>query len=151
MAKKGNDFWYGADGRLCGALMRTWMVDGLCGLGRVDDAQALSTANIAQCRETGDRFMEPECLRQSGELALLGGPSGAETAERLFREAMAAAQSDGAKSWELRTAMSLARLLRGRDRRKEAIACLEPVLASFAEGLGTADLVAAKALVSSLD
>jgi class 3 adenylate cyclase len=151
MAKQGNDFWYGADGRLGGALMRSWMVDGLQGCGRVDEALVLSESNIAHCRDTGDRYMEPECIRQQGELVLAAEPSDVGTAERLFREAIAIAQADGAKSWELRAAMSLSRLLQRQDRRDEAVACLEPILGLFTEGLGTADLVEARALLSSLD
>jgi class 3 adenylate cyclase/tetratricopeptide (TPR) repeat protein len=151
MAKQGNDFWCGADGRLGGALMRSWMVDGLQGLGRIDEALALSESNIAHCRDTGDRYMEPECIRQTGELVLADKPLDVETVERTFRNAVAIAAADKAKSWELRAAMSLARLLRDQDRRAEAIGCLEPILNWFREGLGTADLVEARALLSSLD
>ncbi len=151
IAKTGNDFWYAADGRLCGALMRTWMVEALSGLGRIEEALALSDTKIAQCRQTGDRFMEPECLRQSGELMLLTEGSDAETAERQLREAISITQNDSAISWELRAAMSLAKLLKTSDQRKEAVACLEPIVAFFPEGLNTADLVEARALLASLN
>jgi class 3 adenylate cyclase len=151
MSKQGNDFWTEVDGRLCGAMMRSWIVEALQGLGRIDEALALCAGNIAHCRETGDRYVEPECIRQQGELVLAAEPSDIATAERLFREAITIAQADGAKSWELRSAISLARLLREQDRRAEAVACLDPILDWFTEGFGTADLAQAKSLISSLD
>ena len=79
--------------------------------------------------------MEPECVRLHGELTLHASNPGTETTKRSFREAITIAEAHTAKSWELRAAMSLARLLRSQDRHKEAIACLEPVLDWFTEGL----------------
>ena len=129
-----------AGGRICTAMFRGWIVLGLQGLGRIDEASALNADNIAHCRNTGDIYMEPECVRLRGELALQAGDPDTEAAERSFREAIAIAQAHGAKSWELRAAMSLARLLHSRDRRADAVACLEPVLNWFTEGLETEDL-----------
>jgi predicted ATPase len=95
--------------------------------------------------------MEPECVRLHGELTLQGSNPDTETAERLFREAITIAETHEARSWELRAAMSLARLLRSQDRHKEAIARLEPVLDWFTEGLDTADLQQGRALIRSLE
>ena len=95
--------------------------------------------------------MEAECVRLRGELVRAAERPDPNLSERLFREAIAIARSQGARSWELRAAMSLARVLQQQDRRDEAVACLEPILGSFTEGLGTADLVEARALISSLD
>jgi predicted ATPase len=94
--------------------------------------------------------MEPECVRLCGEIALQGGGPGPDAAEGLFREAIAIAQAHGAKSWELRAAMSLARLLAERDRQREAIDCLEPVLEWFTEGTETHDLRQAGRLLAEL-
>jgi class 3 adenylate cyclase/predicted ATPase len=151
LVKEGNDFWTANGGRICTAMFRSWIVLGLQGLGRIDEALTLNTANIEHCRATGDCFMEPECVRLTGELTLQARPADLQTAEHLFREAIAIAQAHGAKSWELRAAMSLARLLGSQHRRADAIACLEPVLEWFTEGLRTADLADAQALVSSLN
>jgi predicted ATPase len=150
MAKQGNDFWNMAGGRICTAMFRGWIVLGLQGLGRIGEANTLNADNITHCRKTGDHYMEPECVRLQGELALQAGEADIEAAERSFREAIAIAQTHGAKSWELRAAMSLARLLRSRDRRADAIACLDPVQNWFTEGLETEDLRQAGSLLAEL-
>jgi class 3 adenylate cyclase/predicted ATPase len=150
LAKQGNDFWTMAGGRICTAMFRGWIVLGLQGLGRIDEASALNADNIAHCRNTGDIYMEPECIRLRGELALQGGNPDLATAEASYREAIAIAQTHGARSWELRAAMSLARLFHSRDRRADAVACLEPVLSRFTEGLETEDLRQAGSLLAEL-
>jgi len=81
---------------------------------------------------------------------LQGTPSAAETPEALFREALGEARRQGALSWELRAATSLARLLRNQRRPADAIACLRPVYDRFTEGFDTADLIAAKRLLDEL-
>jgi predicted ATPase len=53
-------------------------------------------------------------------------------------------------SWELRAATSLARSLRSQGRWSDAITCLRPIYDRFTEGLGTADLIAAKQLLHDL-
>ncbi len=151
LAKRGNDYWTDSGGRICTAMFRSWIVGGLLGLGRIEEATALNATNITHCRETGDCYMEPECVRLHGELALFGAVPDCTTAERLFREALSIANSHGAKSWELRASMSLARLLQTQDQCKEAIASLAPVLESFEEGLDTADCVEARSLIAALE
>jgi predicted ATPase len=71
-------------------------------------------------------------------------------AEADFREAIALARGMGAKSWELRTTMSLVRLLRDTDRRTEARSMLADIYGWFTEGFDTADLKDAKALLDEL-
>jgi predicted ATPase len=150
LAKKGNDFWTSSGGRICTAMFRGWVVLGLQGLGRCDEAIKVNLENIAHCRKTGDRYMEPECVRLQGELTLEADQGDAEAAERLFKEAIAIAQAHGAKSWELRAATSFAQLLCARARPREAVACLEPVLNWFSEGLKTEDLRQARDLLDSI-
>jgi predicted ATPase len=60
------------------------------------------------------------------------------------------AREQGALFWELRVALSLARLLRGQGRSAEAMGILQPVYGRFTEGFGTADLQAAKGLLQQL-
>ena len=72
-------------------------------------------------------------------------------AEDLFRQALDMARRQDALSFELRSAMSLARLLRHEGRHADAIVCLQPVYDRFTEGFGTADLIAAKRLLDELD
>ncbi len=94
-------------------------------------------------------FCAPEILRIEGELLLKSAESGASEAERRFRDALVLARSRDAKSFELRAATSLARLLDRQGRREEAHATLAPVYGWFTEGFDTADLKAAKALLDS--
>jgi predicted ATPase len=103
----------------------------------------------AQSPEPGG--FNPEFLRLRGELLLLQtAPATVEPSEDLFRQALDFAHQQGALSWELRAAMSLARLLRDQRHPSDAIACLEPVYRRFTEGFGTADLIAAKQLLDGL-
>jgi class 3 adenylate cyclase/predicted ATPase len=151
LADRGNKYWTMSGGGICTAMMRSWIALGLQGLGRIDEALEMNAGNISHCRETGDRYMEPECVRLNGELVLSAPNPDIEFAARLFREAITIADAHTAKSWELRAAISLARLLRSEDRRKDAIACLEPKLDWFTEGQDTADLQQARALICSLE
>ncbi len=114
------------------------------GLGAVQEAAAL--------RERGEgRGFEAEFRRLEGELLLAGGGvSGEAAAEECYRLAIAVAQRQEAKMLELRAALSLARLLAGQGRRREARDLLDPVYAWFTEGLDTADLVDARTLLDQL-
>ncbi len=71
-------------------------------------------------------------------------------AESCFHKAIAIAQNQQAKSWELRAATSLARLWQQQGKRQEAHTLLAPVYGWFTEGLKTADLQDAKALLEAL-
>jgi predicted ATPase len=87
-------------------------------------------------------------LRIRGELLLLQGvPGAAAAAEDHYQQALGWARRQGALSWELRAATSLARLLRDQNRSTEAIALLTPIYNRFTEGFETADLKTAKALI----
>ncbi len=70
--------------------------------------------------------------------------------EAAFREALAVARRQSARSWELRAATSLARLWQRQRRKEEARAGLDPVYAWFTEGFDTADLKDAKALLDEI-
>jgi predicted ATPase len=71
-------------------------------------------------------------------------------AETAIAHAIAVARRQNAKSWELRGATSLARLRQQQGRPQDAVALLAPIYAWFTEGLDTADLQAAKALLDKL-
>jgi predicted ATPase len=91
-----------------------------------------------------------ELVRVKGELLLSQGVPGAAAAEDHFRQALDWARQQGALSWELRAATSLARLLRNQGRPAAAAACLQPIYDRLTEGFGTADLIAAKQLLDAL-
>jgi hypothetical protein len=119
--------------------------------GQVGDGRILVEEAIDHSQRTEDRWQIAELLRVKGELLLMqGGSSAAATAEDHFRQALDWARRQGALSWELRAATSLARLLRDQSRAADAVALLRSVYDRFTEGFDTADLRAAKALLDSL-
>jgi predicted ATPase len=77
------------------------------------------------------------------------GPDDAK-AQACFERALAVARQQQAKSWELRAAMSMARLWRDQGKRDEARELLAPVYGWFTEGFDTRDLREAKALLDEL-
>ena len=98
---------------------------------------------------SGQRMHEAELWRLRGELLLLEGEAEAESA-RCFHRALQVAQEQQARSWELRAATSLARLLSTQNRSEEAKSQLAPVLSGFPEGFDTADLKEATTLLATL-
>jgi predicted ATPase/DNA-binding winged helix-turn-helix (wHTH) protein len=126
----------------------TELAEAMVRAGRIAEALALVETGIE--RSEGG-WLTPELLRLKGELFRLERtPAVAERAEDLFRQSLDIAHQQGALSWELRAATSLARLLRDQRRPADAIACLQPVYGRFTEGFGTADLIAAKQLLDEL-
>jgi predicted ATPase len=97
--------------------------------------------------KTGGAPLEAELWRLKGEALLTETASEAETA---MHQGIAVARRQNAKSWELRGAMSLARLWAEQGRRSEARDLLAPVYAWFTEGFDTADLKDARTLVDKL-
>jgi predicted ATPase len=112
------------------------------GLARMEGA-------IDLAERTAEGWIMPELLRIKGELLLLDGAP-AEEAESCFEQALDLSATQGALSWELRAATSLATLYRGQGRAADAIASLRPIYDRFTEGFDTADLLAAKALLDTL-
>jgi predicted ATPase len=110
--------------------------------------EALETVEQALRANPEELFYQPEILRIRGELRLKQGES--ELAEADFREALALAQNMGAKAYELRATMSLARLLASKGRRDEAHSMLAEIYNWFTEGFDTADLKDAKELLAEL-
>ena len=111
------------------------------GLTQLDDALQI-------VERTGERWLDAELYRQKGQLLLRQGHS--EAAEELYRKALSIAREQEAKLWELRTAVSLARLRRDQGRRAEARDLLAPVYNWFTEGFDTPDLKETKALLDEL-
>ena len=93
---------------------------------------------------------EAEVQRMAGEIALKSPEAGAAKAEAYFERALAVAREQQAKSWELRAAMSMARLWRDQGKRDAARDLLAPVYGWFTEGFDTLDLKQAKVLLDGL-
>jgi ATP/maltotriose-dependent transcriptional regulator MalT len=119
--------------------------------GQIGDGLIMVEAAIDHSERTEECWVFAELLRVKGELLLLHGGSGAAaTAEDHFRQALDWARRQGALSWELRAATSLAQLMRDQGRPADAMALLQPVYDRFTEGFDTSDLQAAKALIDAL-
>jgi predicted ATPase len=115
--------------------------------GHPDDGRAFMAFLSETDRST---LYAPEVLRVEGQLIARSAAPDFDQAERRFLEAMEIARARASKSFELRAAMSLARLWREQGRRKEAHSLLAPLYGWFSEGFDTADLRAAKALLTEL-
>jgi len=117
--------------------------------GRIEEAVTQLDEALQIVDKTGERWFAAELNRHKGELLLRQGH--AEVAEELHRRALGIAQEQEAKLWELRAAVSLARLHRDQGRLAEARDLLAPVYGWFTEGFDTLDLKEAKMLLEALD
>ncbi len=115
--------------------------------GRADEASATLASALAGCARTGECWFDAELLRRQGELLAMTDPP---QAEDHLRRALALANCQQARTWELRAATSLARLWAGRNEGDRARGLLGPVYAWFDEGLDVPDLQAARLLLESL-
>jgi predicted ATPase len=105
---------------------------------------------LAVVPNAGGRFYEAELSRLKGELTLAHSAAHQAEAEAYFRRALDIARGQQAKSWELRAAMSLARLWQQQGKRDAARELLAPIYDWFTEGFDTADLQEAKVLLETL-
>jgi predicted ATPase/DNA-binding winged helix-turn-helix (wHTH) protein len=126
---------------------------GLAGTGRLDEALiALDDAMAADRKKSDGRgWYAPELLRIKGELLLQQAADQlALAAEDCFNQAAQMAREQGALFWELRVALSVARLRVSQGRQHEARAPLAAVYDRFTEGFATADMLAARTLLDEL-
>ena len=105
---------------------------------------------MAAIETTKERWFEAEVYRTAGEIALKSLEPDAAKAEGYFERALTIARSQQAKSWELRAAMSMARLWRDQGKVQQARELLAPVYGWFTEGFDTLDLKEAKVLLDEL-
>jgi predicted ATPase len=119
--------------------------------GQFDDASRCIDEALMAVEATKERWYEAVVNCTAGEIALLSPvPDGAK-AEGYFDRALAIARAQQAKSWELRAAMSMARLWRDRGKRQQAHDLLAPIYRWFTEGFDTVDLKQAKELLHELE
>jgi predicted ATPase len=141
----------------------------LCKAGRPAEGLRVLEEALAVAHRNGERFYEAELHRLKGELLLaastdravlraaFGGralagvdSSGIDVVESSFSQSLNIAQQRKARSFELRTALSLARLYQNQGKLREARILLEPVYSTFTEGFDTMDLREAKSLLDEL-
>jgi adenylate cyclase len=123
--------------------------DAQLAIGTREGALASVIAGLEAVEKMGGAPLEAELHRLKGE-ALLAGAGTVSEAETAIEQGIAIARRQNAKSWELRGAMSLARLRRQQGRPQEAAAVLAPIYAWFTEGFDTADLKEAETLLDNL-
>jgi DNA-binding winged helix-turn-helix (wHTH) protein/predicted ATPase len=126
------------------------MAEAIGHTGHVDHGLRLLAEALAAFAASGRGDMLTEAHRLQGEFLLRQAVPDAVQAEACFQQALIIARRQQAKSWELRAAMSLARLWQQQGKREEARALLAPVYGWFSEGFDTADLQDAKALLEEL-
>jgi class 3 adenylate cyclase/predicted ATPase len=131
-------------------MYRSYLARAFAELGQFDDAWRCIGEATTAVETTKEKWCEAEVNRTAGEIALKSPAPDVAKAQAYFERALAVARAQQAKSWELRTAMSMARLWRGQGKRDEARALLAPVYGWFTEGFDTLDLKEAKALLDEL-
>jgi predicted ATPase len=147
---RGLAVWEEGGGRLNSPYYKSVLAEGIAQRGDLTGALALIDEVIVQVERPGweERWYCAETLRIKGWLLSLKGDL--EAAERAHIASLDWARQQQAKSWELRTATSYARLLREQGRVREARDLLAPIYGWFTEGFDTPDLNEAKALLSGL-
>jgi class 3 adenylate cyclase/predicted ATPase len=119
-------------------------------MGQPEAGLAVLMEALTHVDTTGERWYEAEIYRLKGELLLQQSPSNPTEAETCFHHAIRIAQSQSARSWELRATTSLARIWQQQGKRAEAHELLAPVYGWFTEGFDTLDFQEAKALLDAL-
>jgi predicted ATPase len=119
-------------------------------LGQFEEAWRCIGEAMTLVETAKEKWCEAEVHRVAGEIALMSPEQDAAKSQAYFERALAVARAQQAKSWELRTATSLARLWRDQGKRDEAHDLLAPIYGWFTEGFDTRDLKEAKALLDHI-
>jgi predicted ATPase len=120
-------------------------------LGDFQGASRCIKEAIQAVKTTKERWCQAEISRIAGEISLISPKRDAVKAEEYFGRALVVARQQQTKSWELRAAMSMARLWRNQGKPKQARELLAPVYGWFTEGFDTRDLKEAKILLQGLE
>jgi class 3 adenylate cyclase/predicted ATPase len=118
--------------------------------GKVDDARRCIGEAMTAVETTKERWWEAEVHRVAGEVALISADRGSAKAEAYFARALEVAVAQQTKAFELRAAMSMARLWRDQGKPDKARDLLAPVYGWFTQGFETLDLKEAKTLLGEL-
>ncbi|WP_395397524.1 winged helix-turn-helix domain-containing protein [Novosphingobium sp. BL-8A] len=118
--------------------------------GRSGEALELIDATIARCAANGEHIYTPNLLRIKAGIVIAREPDQVPLVEALLDESLELSRQQGARAWELRAALDIARLRAGQGRSADAAALLREVLAGFTEGFDTVDLREADQLLKAL-
>jgi predicted ATPase len=119
-------------------------------LGQFQEASREIAEAMAAAEKAREKWCDAELQRMAGEIVLLSPEANQCEAKAHFERALGIARKQQAKSWELRAAMSMARLWRDQAKRREARELLASVYGWFTEGFDTLDLKQAKTLLNEL-
>jgi predicted ATPase len=119
-------------------------------LGQFDDAWCCLNEAMPATERTDETWFEVDVYRIAGEIARQSPNHAMAKAETYFEHALAVARQQQAKSWELRAAMSMARLWHDQGKVQQARELLAPVYGWFTDGFDTPDLKEARALLAEL-
>jgi class 3 adenylate cyclase/predicted ATPase len=128
----------------------SYLATAYAALGEFDEAWRCIGEAMTAMAKTKETWWEAEVHRIAGEIAWKSPVPDVEKAQPYFDRALAVARQQQSKSWELRAAMSMARLWRDQGKRDDACELLAPVYGWFTEGFDTRDLKDAKALLDEL-
>lgn len=126
------------------------LVQGFVAIGLFNKGLTLIDETIGLVETNGDLVHMPEARRVKGRVLLSMPQNRHHEAETCFIQSLDWSRSQGARSWELRTAVDLAALWAAQGQRDRAQTSLRPVFEEFVEGLDTADLQAAEQLLATL-
>ena len=129
---------------------QSYLAQACAELGQFDDAWHYIDEAMKAMETTKENWCEAEVNRIAGEIALKSSGADAPKAEAYFKRSLSVARAQQAKSWELRAAMSMARLWRDQGKPQHARELLAPVYGWFTEGFNTRDLKEATALLDTL-
>ena len=148
--KAGLGIWDESGGKINSPYWKSVLAEGMALTGELDNALQLIDVQIEEIERPGwgERVHYAEILRLKGWMLTL--KDDLEGAEKNYLASLGWAREQQAKSWELRTSTSLARLWQEQGKREEALELLKPVYEWFTEGFDTKDLKDAKALIEEL-
>jgi class 3 adenylate cyclase/predicted ATPase len=135
---------------VCDGLFKIALAEAEARAGDVERAVAVLDEALATCQRTGHRAFEAELHRARGAMLVKCDPANPAAAEEAFRTAIAVARQQGARSFELRASLSLAKLYQSADRSGEAHAILAPALEGFSPTPEMPEIAEAQALLERL-
>lgn len=125
----------------------TGHADVLARLGRREEGLVLAEKAISRCRRNDAQWWLPEAMRIKGEIFLMGEQPDTASAEEQFGRSLEVSQTQGARFWELRGALSLSELRHRQGASGDAQKILDASYGKFTEGFATADLMRARSLL----
>lgn len=137
-------------GTLWAPLWVSYLARAYADIGQFDDAWRCIAEATKTVQTTKEKWCAAEVHRTAGEIALQSPHPDLAKAETYFERALAVAREQRAKSWELRAAMSMARLWRDQGKSQQARDLLAPIYGWFTEGFDTLDLRESKTLLDDL-